>query len=85
VTTGHDAKTITAQRRPPQASATDRNHARFDADAGRSLRIDGLAPGDYRVGAIRPLGVLRMPPRLTRVPGTLVIGGASPAVEPPPP
>jgi hypothetical protein len=33
VTTGHDAKTITAQRRPPQASATDRNHARFDAIA----------------------------------------------------
>jgi len=42
--------------------------------AGRSLRIDGFAPGFYRIGAIRPLGVLRMPPRLVRVPSTLVIG-----------
>ena len=43
-------------------------------DAGQSLRVDGFTPGYYRVGAIRPLGVLRMPPRLVRVPGTLVIG-----------
>jgi hypothetical protein len=43
-------------------------------DAGQRLRIDGFTPGFYRVGAIRPLGVLRMPPRLVRVPSTIVIG-----------
>lgn len=43
-------------------------------DAGQSLRIDGFTPGYYRVGAIRPLGVLRMPPRSVRIPGDLVIG-----------
>jgi len=45
-------------------------------DAGRSVRIDGFTPGFYRIGAIRPLGVLRLPPRLVRVPSTLVIGMA---------
>lgn len=43
-------------------------------DAGERVRIDGFTPGFYRVGAIRPLGVLRMPPRLVRVPSTIVIG-----------
>jgi hypothetical protein len=45
-------------------------------DAGQRLRIDGFTPGFYRVGAIRPLGILRMPPRLVRVPSTLVIAKA---------
>lgn len=53
-------------------------------DAGQQLRIDGFTPGYYRVGAIRPLGILRSPPRLLRVPGTFVIGGPSPDVEPEP-
>jgi hypothetical protein len=43
-------------------------------NAGERLRIEGFAPGDYRVGAIRPLGILRMPVRLVRIPGELVIG-----------
>jgi hypothetical protein len=43
-------------------------------DAGQSLQVDGLTPGFYRIGAIRPLGVLRTPPRLFRVPGDLVLG-----------
>jgi hypothetical protein len=46
-------------------------------DAGQSLRVDGFAAGHYRVGAIRPLGVLRMPPKLRRIPGELVIGKAA--------
>lgn len=43
-------------------------------ESGERLRVEGFTPGWYRIGAIRPLGVLRMPPRLFRVPGTLVIG-----------
>jgi hypothetical protein len=43
-------------------------------DASAKLRIDGLRAGFYRVGAIRPLGILRMAPRLVHVPGELVIG-----------
>lgn len=43
-------------------------------DAGQSVRIEGFAPGYYRMGAVRPLGVLRMPPKLVRVPGQLNIG-----------
>jgi hypothetical protein len=43
-------------------------------DARQSLAIDGLVPGHYRMGAIRPLGVLRMPPKLVRIPGELKIG-----------
>jgi hypothetical protein len=43
-------------------------------DPGQTLRVDGFLPGYYRIGAIRPLGVLRMPPRLVRVPGKLIIG-----------
>jgi len=46
-------------------------------DAGQSLRVDGFAAGHYRVGAIRPLGVLRVPPKLLRIPGELVIGRSS--------
>jgi hypothetical protein len=42
-------------------------------DAGQSLRIEGFTPGFYRIGAVRPLGVMRMPPRILRVPGDLVI------------
>jgi hypothetical protein len=57
-------------------------------DAGQSLRIDGFNPGMYRVGAIRPLGILRMAPKLVRIPGQLVIGrarAATPAVPKSPP
>ncbi|MFI5309084.1 MAG: hypothetical protein ACHQ53_17140, partial [Polyangiales bacterium] len=32
-------------------------------EGGASVSIDGLRPGTYSVGAIRPLGILRMPPR----------------------
>jgi hypothetical protein len=32
-----------------------------------------LHAGVYRVGAIRPLGVLRMRPKLVRVPGRVVM------------
>jgi hypothetical protein len=45
-------------------------------DAGAELAIEGFAPGHFRVGAVRPLGVLRMPPKLVRVPGELHIGQA---------
>jgi hypothetical protein len=51
-------------------------------DAGESLGIDGFAPGYYRIGAVRPLGIMRMPPRLVRVPGALVIGVDRPEGEP---
>jgi hypothetical protein len=46
-------------------------------DAGASLQLDGLRAGMYRVGAIRPLGVLRMAPKLIHVPGRLVMSPAS--------
>jgi hypothetical protein len=42
-------------------------------DAGATLRLSGLHAGVYRVGAIRPLGVLRMRPKLVRVPGRVVM------------
>jgi hypothetical protein len=43
-------------------------------EGGGRVSIDGLRPGTYSVGAIRPLGILRMPPRLLRVPGEVVMG-----------
>jgi len=43
-------------------------------DAGESFDIVGLSPGTYRVGALRPLGLLRMAPREVQVPGELKIG-----------
>jgi hypothetical protein len=43
-------------------------------DAGATLRVDGLRAGFYRVGAFRPLGILRTAPKLVHVPGELVIG-----------
>jgi len=45
-------------------------------DAGSTLPIVGFTPGWYRIGAVRPLGILRMPPKLIRVPGQLTIGRA---------
>jgi hypothetical protein len=50
-------------------------------DSGQSLRIDGFNPGSYLIGAIRPLGILRMTPKLVRIPGELAIG--RPRVAPP--
>jgi hypothetical protein len=41
---------------------------------GEQLRIDGLPSGSYRAGAVRPLGILRMTPRLLEVPGKLSLG-----------
>jgi hypothetical protein len=52
-------------------------------DAGESLSIEGFTPGYYRVGAIRPLGVLRMPPKSVRIPGDLVIGRLRPPADEP--
>ncbi len=43
-------------------------------EAGRRLQVDGLSPGQYRIGAIRPFGILRMAPKLVRVPGHLLLG-----------
>ncbi|MFI5307941.1 MAG: hypothetical protein ACHQ53_11335, partial [Polyangiales bacterium] len=43
-------------------------------EGGASVSIDGLRPGTYSVGAIRPLGILRMPPRSLHVPGEVVMG-----------
>lgn len=42
--------------------------------AGERARFSGFTPGLYRVGALRPLGILRMPPRPIRIPGTLALG-----------
>jgi hypothetical protein len=42
--------------------------------AGQRARFAGFSPGLYRVGALRPLGILRMPPRPVRIPGTLSLG-----------
>ena len=52
-------------------------------DADSTLSIDGFTPGWYRIGAVRPLGILRMHPKLIRVPGQLTIGKADlPEPEP---
>lgn len=45
-------------------------------DADHSLSIAGFNPGWYRIGAVRPLGILRMHPKLVRIPGQLTIGRA---------
>jgi hypothetical protein len=42
--------------------------------SGERARFAGFNPGVYRVGALRPLGILRMPPRPVRIPGTLSLG-----------
>lgn len=42
-------------------------------DAGHQARFEGLFAGTHRVGAVRPLGVVRVPPRALRVPGKLVL------------
>jgi hypothetical protein len=52
-------------------------------DAGSTLPITGFAPGWYRIGAVRPLGILRMPPKLIRVPSQLTIGRADPPARVP--
>jgi len=43
-------------------------------EAGAAVDIEGLRPGTYSIGAIRPLGILRMQPRLLRVPNQIVMG-----------
>jgi hypothetical protein len=42
--------------------------------SGERARFAGFNPGVYRVGALRPLGILRMSPRPVRIPGTLTLG-----------
>jgi len=42
--------------------------------AGERARFTGFVPGLYRIGALRPLGILRMPPRPVRIPGSLALG-----------
>jgi hypothetical protein len=42
--------------------------------AGQRAVFDGFAPGLYRIGAIRPLGILRMAPKAMLIPGKLVLG-----------
>lgn len=43
-------------------------------DAGEKLTLDGLMPGLYRVGAIRPFGILNQVPKGQAVPGELLFG-----------
>jgi len=43
-------------------------------DGGSRLTLDGLPQGLYRVGAIRPFGILHKSPRPQPVPGTLLLG-----------
>lgn len=43
-------------------------------NAGASARFDGLRAGTHRVGALRPLGVVRAPARKLRIPGLLTLG-----------
>jgi hypothetical protein len=50
-------------------------------DAGDTLTVGGFAPGYYRVGGVRPLGILRMPPKLIRIPGEITLGHADPEPE----
>jgi hypothetical protein len=47
-------------------------------DAGSRGRYPGFRPGRYRVGALRPLGGLRLAPRLFDLPGTAVFGRPRP-------
>ncbi len=42
-------------------------------DAGATAHFVGMSPGTYRIGAIRPLGMLAERPRNVVVPGTLSI------------
>jgi hypothetical protein len=51
-------------------------------DAGSRGDYQGFRPGRYRVGALRPLGGLRLAPRLFDLPGTAVFGRPR---QPPPP
>jgi hypothetical protein len=50
-------------------------------DAGETLTIGGFAPGFYRIGGVRPLGILRMPPKLIRIPGEITLGHTDPEPE----
>jgi hypothetical protein len=43
-------------------------------DPGHTGTLEGLSPGTYRVGAVRPFGVLLMAPRPMEWPGQLRIG-----------
>lgn len=43
-------------------------------ESGEVVPLVGLGPGFYRMGAIRPFGVLSLAPKLLEVPGELVIG-----------
>jgi hypothetical protein len=42
--------------------------------SGTRATFAGFTPGLYRVGALRPLGILRMPPKPVAIPGTLTLG-----------
>lgn len=42
--------------------------------AGARATFTGFTPGLYRVGALRPLGILRMPPKSMTIPGSLTLG-----------
>jgi hypothetical protein len=42
--------------------------------SGARATFSGFTPGLYRIGALRPLGILRMPPRPVHIPGSLVLG-----------
>lgn len=48
-------------------------------DAGANLTLDGLPAGLYRVGAIRPFGILHRSPKPQPVPGTLLLRGRNAA------
>lgn len=43
-------------------------------EAGVRATFEGFVPGLYRIGAIRPLGILRLSPKPISIPGTLLIG-----------
>lgn len=43
-------------------------------NAGAQARFEGLRVGTHRVGALRPLGVVRASPRALRIPGQLTLG-----------
>ncbi len=52
-------------------------------NAYRRGRFEGFRPGRYRVGALRPLGALRLAPKLVELPGEVVLGGPlQPLVSP---
>jgi hypothetical protein len=76
-----DAKLVVSNLSPTRVLMIAQGVPLGWVDAGDTLTVGGFAPGFYRIGGVRPLGILRMPPKLIRIPGEITLGHTDPELE----